>query len=92
MARTLAFPFPVCRRPNPRPPQPPDGRFTMTGPADRHLDQIFAALRQRVPDIGYACYRAPLEAVSMRLPGIDEKTRREAWTRLVKATHKPYLG
>jgi DNA-binding transcriptional ArsR family regulator len=44
MARTLAFPFPVCRRPDPRPPQPPDGRFAMTGPADRHLDQIFAAL------------------------------------------------
>lgn len=56
------------------------------------LDQIFAALRQRIPDIGYACYRAPLEAVAMRLPGIDEKTRREAWTRLVKATQKPYLG
>ncbi|MCB9600359.1 MAG: tetratricopeptide repeat protein [Sandaracinus sp.] len=56
------------------------------------LRQIFDALRQRVPDIGYACYRAPLEAVTMRLPDVDEKARRQAWTRLVKATQKPFLG
>lgn len=56
------------------------------------LAQIFDALRQRIPDIGYACYRAPLEAVTMRLPDVDEKRRREAWTRLVKASQKPFLS
>jgi tetratricopeptide (TPR) repeat protein len=54
------------------------------------LSQIFGALRQRVPDIGYACYRAPLEAITMRLPDIDEAGRRQAWSRLVKATRKPF--
>lgn len=56
------------------------------------LQQIFAALRQRIPDIGYAPYRAALEAVTMRLPDISEPDRRAAWARLTKATRKPYLG
>ncbi|MCB9613056.1 MAG: hypothetical protein H6722_11435 [Sandaracinus sp.] len=48
------------------------------------LRQIFDALRQRVPDIGYACYRAPLEAVTMRLPG----RRREGAPRGVDAARE----
>jgi tetratricopeptide (TPR) repeat protein len=56
------------------------------------LSQIFGALRQRVADIGYTCYRAALEAVTMRLPDVDEAARRQAFARLVKATNKPYLG
>lgn len=56
------------------------------------LTQIFGALRQRVSDLGYTCYRAALEAVTMRLPDSDEPTRRRAFAALTKATQKPYLG
>jgi hypothetical protein len=56
------------------------------------LSQLFGALRKRTPDIGYCAYSAALEATTMRLPGIDEASRRAAFRRLVQVEKKPFLG
>lgn len=60
--------------------------------AQGEIWQLFDQLRRRVPDIGYCCYRAPLAAVTMRLPGLGLDQRRDAFARLVEATRRPFLG
>jgi tetratricopeptide (TPR) repeat protein len=54
--------------------------------------QLFEHLARRIPDIGYCCYRAPLAATTMRLPGLDPALRGAAFVRLVEATRKPFRG